>query len=117
MSDPNHNLNGITACFAGCDKKTLSVVALMLLRLSKSAEQIPSNFQTQRHALEQCIDRLLKFYIKAARDVVADWHKLHITLERSRTTLIGIDTAFDARKRPDGLCAPAGSFALKICSA
>jgi hypothetical protein len=58
---------------------------------------------------------LPKFYIKAASDVVADWHKLHITSERSRTSFIGVGNAVDARKRPDRFCAPVKNFALNIC--
>jgi hypothetical protein len=111
----SHNLNGMTARFAGCDKKRATPFVWGLRRFRMDAEQIPSNFQTQRHALEQCIDRSPKFYVKVAGGIVADWHKLHITSQWSSTTVASVGNAVDARRRPDQVCARAKGFVPRSC--
>jgi hypothetical protein len=86
-----------------------------ILDPESALSKIHSNFQTQRRALDQCIDRLAKFYVKAESGIVADWHKLHITSGRSRTSVIAVGNTVDARK-PPGLRA-GGEVCAVICEA
>jgi hypothetical protein len=52
--------------------------SLHIMALSR-ADEIQSNFQTKRHALDQCVDDGQNGMLMLQVAVAADWHKLNIT--------------------------------------
>jgi hypothetical protein len=81
-----------------CDKKRAAVLPRCIFvaesALSKFIRIFRDNDAHRSNALIDCRN------FKVESGIATEWHKLHITPARSRTTL-QVGTADDARERPD----------------
>jgi hypothetical protein len=95
-----------------CDKKRAAVLPRCIFvaesALSKFIRIFRDNDAHRSNALIDCRN------FKVESGIATEWHKLHITPARSRTTL-QVGTADDARERP--ACAQEEICALIICKA
>jgi hypothetical protein len=95
-----------------CDKKRAAVLPRCIFVAESALSKFIRIFRDyDAHRINALIDCRNS---SVESRIATDWHKLHITSARSRTT-IGHGGAGDARERP--ACARAEIFALIICKA
>jgi hypothetical protein len=85
ISKSSHNLDGMTACFMRCDKKRATVLPRCIFVAESALSKFIRIFRAyDAHRINALIDCRNS---RVECGIATDWHKLHITPARSRTTL------------------------------